>query len=140
MAALGKRQREGDLLTGRCPREEPQFQTHRAEGIPHPDVSHMESEGLAPCLGPPPYAGRVGWVPAAHLSHSRGKASLLQEDTAKPSQQLSQEALAQCYPQAPQDRSQDCGKPKAHNKDCESRTERRKEVKFWNFSYFISGS
>lgn len=94
MAALGKRQREGDLLTGRCPGEEPQFQTHHAEGIPHPDVSHMESEGLAPCLGPPPYAGRVGWVPAAHLSHSRGKASLLQEDTAKPSQQLSQESTS----------------------------------------------
>lgn len=55
-------------------------------------------------------------------------------------QQLSQEALAQCYPQAPQDRSQACRKTKTHNKDCESRTERRKEVKFWNFSYFIFGS
>lgn len=112
MAALGKRQREGNLLTGRCPREEPQLQAHCAEEIPHSDVSQMESEGLAACLGPPPHARRVGWVPVAHLSHSGGKASLLQEETAKPFQQLSQEALAQCYPQAPQGRSQDCGKQK----------------------------
>lgn len=100
------------MLIRRCPREEPQLQAHHAEGIPHSDVSQMESEGLAACLGPPLHAGRVGWVPAAHLFHSREKASLLQEETAKPFQQLSQEALAQCYPQAPQGRSQACGKPK----------------------------
>lgn len=49
----------------------------------------MESEGPAACLGPPPHAGRVGWVPAAHLSHSGGKASLLQQETVKLSQDTS---------------------------------------------------
>lgn len=112
MAAPGKRRREGDLLFGRCPREEPQLQAHCAEGIAHPGVSQMEGEGLADCLGCPAHTGVGASIPSLPLWEERifaagGDCKALPEY-----QQLSQGALAQCYPQAPQGRSQAYRKPK----------------------------
>lgn len=89
MAASGKRQGEGDRLAGRRPGEELRLQACRADGDASPGVSQMESRGLAACPGPPPHAGRVGWVLAAQLAHFSEKASLLQEETATSSQATS---------------------------------------------------
>lgn len=142
MAALGKRRREGDQLIGRCPREEPQLQAHCAEGIAHPGVSQMESEGRQPAWDPHHMQGEWGGCQQPTSPTPGGKhlccSRRLQSSPRTPAALSGGPGTV--LPSGTSGQEPSLWKAKNWHKDCGSRTKRMKIVKFWNFSYFISGS
>lgn len=140
----GEVARGGGRLVGRHPREDAQLQARCADGDASPGVSWVESGGLAACPGPPPQAGWVGWVLAAQLAHSGGKASLLQDETASPPRPPAAVpgGPGTVLPSGTLRREPGLQKAKNWHKDhgIKKKKKKRKEAKFWDFSYFISSS